>query len=124
MKRKYYIQSKILLVIVEFDIILEKNYTESELLKIKKLFTTTLDELGKNITTSYLLKEYANKSTKGVERILLHEKSSDQIQLMCIAFAKNKSLDLIVNDCSCSWGEIKKNYSLENRKSKFSCSEK
>ena len=26
----------------------------------------------------------------------------------------NKSLDLIVNDCSCSWGEIKKNYSLEN----------
>ena len=37
------------------------------------------------------LKEYANKSTKGVERILLHEKSSDQIQLMCIAFAKNKS---------------------------------
>ncbi len=36
------------------------------------------------------------------------------VMKMCDAFAKNKNVDLIVNDCSCSWGEIKKNYSLEN----------
>ncbi len=36
------------------------------------------------------------------------------VMKMCDAFAKNKNVDLIVNDCSCTWTEIKKNYNLKN----------
>ncbi len=36
------------------------------------------------------------------------------VMKMCDAFAKDQNVDLIVNHCSCSWKEIKKNYNLEN----------
>ena len=99
-KSKYYIQSKILLVIVEFDIILEKNYTESELIKIKKLFTTTLDELGKNITTSYLLKEYANL----IGLYFNNVENAIEILTECIEITENEKI--LQAECKLDLGDM------------------
>ena len=83
----FFKESKILKVISESRDVLENAHTKNDLQALSTKFENTLQELGKNVTTAYLIKELAHLKGFYLYNI---EEASELLQ-DCIALIKNET---------------------------------